>query len=235
MNKSSSELKSMAKGQLMGHYALPMGTFVLVEGITFFIYFILAIAFPNINYMSLILHLISITIVCLLSMVFSTGLSRLFLNMSRNKPAGVGDLLYGFSNHPDRIILASLLLGLIFIACYLPAFILMILGAVLNLLILLVFSIFFMIAGSVVAFILMISYSQVYFLYLDNPEKGVMELLRESRELMYGNKGRYFYINISFIGLVLLSVFTCYIGLLWLIPYFNMTQTFFYRDLINEL
>ncbi len=59
--------------------------------------------------------------------------------------------------------------------------------------------------------------------------------MRESQELMRGNKGRYFYLIISFFGLLLLSVFTCYIGLLWLAPYMEMTQLLFYRDLIGEL
>ena len=51
---------------------------------------------------------------------------------------------------------------------------------------------------------------------------------------MKGNKWRYFYINLSFIPLLLASMLTCYIGLLWLMPYMEATMAAFYLDLKGE-
>lgn len=84
-------------------------------------------------------------------------------------------------------------------------------------------------------FFLMLSYSQAVYLYIDDPHMKVMDALRESKEMMRGNKGRLFYLIISFIGLLLLSVLSCYIGLLWIAPYMNTTLTLFYMDLRGEL
>ncbi len=57
----------------------------------------------------------------------------------------------------------------------------------------------------------------------------MIQLMRESRQLMKRKRVRFFYLQISFFGLILLSLLTCYIGMLWLIPYMQMTSVLFYR------
>ena len=59
--------------------------------------------------------------------------------------------------------------------------------------------------------------------------------MKESIRLMKGNKGRSLYITLSFLPLAFLSVLTCYIGMIWLAPYMDMTMANFYRDIIGEL
>ena len=44
-----------------------------------------------------------------------------------------------------------------------------------------------------------------------------------------------FYLIMSFFGLLLLCVLSCYIGMLWIGPYMNTTLTLFYLDLRGEL
>ena len=53
--------------------------------------------------------------------------------------------------------------------------------------------------------------------------------------MMRGQKGRYFYVTISFFGVMALSVLTCGIGMLWVMPYMETTLAFFYRDLAGEV
>ena len=53
--------------------------------------------------------------------------------------------------------------------------------------------------------------------------------------MMRGNFWRYLLLKLSFVPLMLLSVFTFYIALLWILPYMTMTETMFYRDLKGEL
>lgn len=117
----------------------------------------------------------------------------------------------------------------------LPGGLFLVLGLLTKSVLLSVLAILAFLAGTVFAVILELSYSQVFYLYLDAPEKGVLQLMRESRALMKGNKGRYFYLQLSFIGLVLLSVLTCFIGMLWLVPYMEMTTILFYRNLTGEV
>lgn len=45
-----------------------------------------------------------------------------------------------------------------------------------------------------------IRYSQAFYILADDPRKGVMQCLEESKRMMYGNKSKYFSLMISFIG-----------------------------------
>jgi uncharacterized membrane protein len=48
---------------------------------------------------------------------------------------------------------------------------------------------------------------------------------------MLGNKAKSFRLGLSFIGWAILSIFTFGIGLLWLIPYMNVSVAKFYDDI----
>ncbi|WP_237179194.1 DUF975 family protein [Paenibacillus sp. MMS18-CY102] len=74
-------------------------------------------------------------------------------------------------------------------------------------------------------------YSQAYYILLDNPEIGALEAIRRSKEIMAGNKGRLFVLQLTFIGWHILSLITFYIGYLWLVPYMSTAYAHFYEDL----
>lgn len=234
MKKTSSELKCMAKGLLAGHYGLLIGAALLYGGGSLVITMVLELVFQS-DHSFNILYFICSLIVSLLSTIFTIGYEKMILEISRGREARLGDLLYGFSHQPDRIILLTILLSLVSLACILPGSLLLAAGAIMKLIPLTLVGILALLAGTVFLFILSFGYSMVFLLYLDNPEKGVIQLMRESRTLMKGNKGRYFYLQISFIGLMLLSILTCFIGLFWLVPYMEMTSVLFYRNLLNEV
>ena len=50
---------------------------------------------------------------------------------------------------------------------------------------------------------------------------------------MKGHKGRLFYIELSFLPLLLLGAVSL-IGLLWVIPYMQMTYAVFYFDIMKQ-
>lgn len=235
MKKSSSELKSLAKKLLSGHYGLLIGALLLLGGCEALISLILNLVFKADSTFSVVLYFLCTLIVGLLSGIFSVGYSKMLMDVSRGKDARLETLLFGFSHQPDRIILLSILLGLITFACILPGALLIGVGSALTILPLTLLGIFALIGGLVFAFVLDYCYSMIFFLYLDAPEKGVIQLMRESRAMMRGNKGRAFYLDISFIGLALLCVLTCFIGYFWLLPYMSMTTVLFYRNLIGEI
>ena len=79
-----------------------------------------------------------------------------------------------------------------------------------------------------------ISYSQVYFVKLDNPDMEVMDVLKKSKELMNGHKMDYFVLLLSFIGWLILGVFTLGILYLWLMPYMSVTEANFYNELVKN-
>ena len=79
-----------------------------------------------------------------------------------------------------------------------------------------------------------ISYSQVYFVKLDNPDMEVMDVLKKSKELMNGHKMDYFVLQLSFIGWVILGALTLGILYLWVIPYMSVTEANFYNELVKK-
>ncbi|NDL66592.1 DUF975 family protein [Anaerotalea alkaliphila] len=75
-----------------------------------------------------------------------------------------------------------------------------------------------------------IRYSQVYFILAENPDMDLQEVLERSKSMMEGFKGRYFLLQLSFFGWMLVCVFTLGIGFLFLGPYVAQTLTLFYRE-----
>lgn len=85
-----------------------------------------------------------------------------------------------------------------------------------------------------------IAYSQTYFIYKDISDSNIGSEMRftdyitESRILMNGHKGRYFMLQLSFIGWHILAWFSFGIGYLWLNPYIHATEAAFYKDLAKD-
>ena len=88
--------------------------------------------------------------------------------------------------------------------------------------------------GAIFSVILGIRYALVTYLLLDNPQMRVTDALKESGRLMQGHKGRYFGLTLSFLGWIILGIFTAFILYVWLLPYMEATFALFYMDMIGE-
>lgn len=78
------------------------------------------------------------------------------------------------------------------------------------------------------------SYSMTYYVLEDNPELSGDKAIEESMRMMSGHKWELFWLHLSFIGWLLLSILTLGIGILWLIPYMNTAQAAFYENLKSQ-
>lgn len=87
------------------------------------------------------------------------------------------------------------------------------------------------IASFVYLFITTLSYSLSYMIAVDNEAMEAKEVVEESKKLMTGNRSKLVLLQLSFIGWAILSIFTLYIGLLWLIPYIQVAIICFYEVL----
>jgi uncharacterized membrane protein len=76
-----------------------------------------------------------------------------------------------------------------------------------------------------------LAYAMTPYIINDNPGISATDALRMSREMMKGFKGKLFLMYLSFTGWVILSIFTCYIGFLWLGPYMQASIANFYENL----
>ncbi|RDU35737.1 hypothetical protein DRW41_16485 [Neobacillus piezotolerans] len=79
-----------------------------------------------------------------------------------------------------------------------------------------------------------LAYSQTYFILKDNPGIVLNDAITQSRKLMDGYKGKYFLLNLSFIGWGLLCLLTLGIGFIWLAPYITASLASFYQRLIEN-
>lgn len=234
IKESSSQLKSRARGTLLGRYGQPMGAFLLVDLVVLALESLISMVIPT-NTGGIILSYIAMLIVAIFSTLLQSGYSYILLNMARGKQYQLRDLIFPFQTMPDHVIILSLRLFLLAIAAMLPFLAGVILLLVMpEVLALRIVCVLLLILSMFLALKLSLDYSQIYLLYLDNPYLPGREIMQRSKELMKGNRIRYFYLLVSFIGMLLLGLISFGVGLLWIIPYMSMTEIEFYRDLINE-
>jgi uncharacterized membrane protein len=132
------------------------------------------------------------------------GVAFYFLKYARGQNSQIEDIFSGFRNFGNAFLLN--LLTFIFVALW---------------------SLLFIIPGIIAA----ISYSMSYYIMHDNPGMSSTEALRASKELMRGNKGKYFMFVLSFAGWFILGLATFGIGLLWVGAYYQTAKANFYQDL----
>lgn len=71
-------------------------------------------------------------------------------------------------------------------------------------------------------------YVLAYYIGYDEPNLSSGECVKKSENLMKGNRGNYFLLQLSFIGWAILAVLSLGIGMLWLIPYMSVATVCFY-------
>ena len=77
-------------------------------------------------------------------------------------------------------------------------------------------------------------YVVAYPIGYDNPELSSKDCVKKSEELMKGNRGNYFLLELSFIGWAILGTLTLCIGYLWLIPYMQVAMVCFYDRILSK-
>ena len=134
----------------------------------------------------------------LLGSALLVGFYYAFINGSITHQYSLEDLFFGFKEGlANRILLSILKTIFIFL-----------------------WSILFIIPGIVKTY----SYSLAEYISLQNKDLTWKECLDESRRLMDGHKMEMFVLDLSFIGWMILCVFTFGIGMLFLHPYMQATK-----------
>ena len=233
MNLPCKELKRIARDNLNGNYKIPMGAFLAATLIP------LAVELPFSMLQPLpvtIMFYVAEFLITLLSMVLSVGILQLHLSLARKKEMTLGMVFYGFKNHPDRYIIAGLLLIIATLISCIPV----ITGAVLFFVLdkspaAIAVLVILGIVSTILAVFVQMWYALALYLLLDHPQMKARESLKISRQIMKGNKGRLFYIYLSFIGLQILCLLSLGIGSLWVYPYQSQTLVIFYLDVVGEI
>lgn len=232
MYLSSAQLKDDAKNKLTGHYGLLIGTGLFVSFITFFTSIILFFLVPTTTFTGIIISECINFIISIFIGVFSVGTCLIYLKTAIGNDAGFIDLFYGFTQDIQRSLTVTLVLNAVSLipalAYTIPYQLYFLTGNDIYL-----YLIFPCLAVALVIFVpISLGLSQSYYLMLDFPSKSASEILALSFRVMKGHKARLFYIEISFIPLVLLGILSG-IGMLWITPYMRMTTTNFFFDIMK--
>lgn len=242
--RTSASLKRLAREALIGRYGVMAGASALMLAMNILSTLLPEQIFPGTSLFSQAGYYITTLVIALLVSLFGAGYSRLALEVSYERRPPLGDMLYAFYHHPDRFLLMYLVLAAIQIVLQIPVTILsrMYANAFLSdtmtideLLSYLSFVMMCSAVSTLVYTLVTLRFTMATYLLLDDDSLGGIQALKESSRMMKGHKGRYFYVNISFFGVLFLSVFTCGIGMLWTMPYMETTFVYFYRDLIGDV
>ena len=111
MNLPCKELKRIARDNLNGNYKIPMGAFLAATLIPLAVELPFSMLQKDAQPLPVtIMFYVAEFLITLLSMVLSVGILQLHLSLARKKEMTLGMVFYGFKNHPDRYIIAGLLL-----------------------------------------------------------------------------------------------------------------------------
>lgn len=237
--KSSAELKANAREHLLGHYGTVIGAYLLLTAIIGTASLAVGQIVNTATISGTIIYYAIMFLISLLTGLFSSGSAYLYLKIACGRPVSVGDLFYGFQLYPDKAITIQAWITLITYVTSLPQIILELKimpyidrpDKVMHLM--LPYSLALIFSG-VVSIVISLFYAQTFFLLHDFPQYTAKELLQKSRRLMVHHKGRLFYLYVSFLPLLLLSLLSFGLALLWVIPYMAATEAEFFLNLIRN-
>ena len=229
--KTSSQLKQIAKGIMLGKYRNAI-TLVLATNLILNTLSLMTITYSHTYIQQIIAFIISF-ILFLIETILKVGERSFYMNIACKQPYFFSDLFTGFKVHPDKTIITQLLIRLFSTLPLLPAIVLIIVSAFApNLVITFLLACFLLIIGGGLSWWIGLRFSQVYYLLLDFPDYSSWELLKSSWKLMKGNAGRLLYLQVSFLPITFAGILSFGVGLLFVRPYQQMTYSLFYLDLI---
>ncbi|WP_313075182.1 DUF975 family protein [Lacrimispora sp.] len=252
MKTTSKELKLRARKRLKGKYGICVGAGLIagaLMSVVFMIFLMVSVVLGvanetlfyggsefGVGFVLMQAAIIIFTVVISAVMaLFLPGMMKMYYNISTDQKYGLYDLLFALKNKPLKFLGLYFMIVLISIVLSIPYFIVLIVSIITDfipiMIVLLVLMYLLLLVGSLMC---SIYFSQSFFILMESTDKGVLQSMRESVELMRGNKGRFFYIILSFTGMILLGYGSFGIGFLWIFPYVHCTFTEFYLDIKAE-
>lgn len=231
---SSASLKSLAKGQMLGKYGTLIGAYAIHLSCILFAELWAGLLVDNTTPLGMLISYAVSFIISLIGGLFLYGESYIYLKIACNQKATIHDIFHGFSGPSDKIIKIQVILALAALIASLPNLLslavmenpenpyLMLLYVIILLIVMTAYVIFNM------------TFSQCYYLMLDFPHYTPKQILIASRKVMKGNRGRLFYIELSFLPLYLLGICSCFVSFLWILPYMQAVKANFYLDLMKK-
>ena len=140
---------------------------------------------------------------------FAFGLAKFSLALSRNQDVRVMQIFSGFHINLFLRQFKAYLFRILFIFLW---------------------TLLFIVPGIIAA----LSYSQMFYILAEDPTISASDAMKKSKKMMYGNKWKYFCLDMRFVGWILVCILTLGIGFLWVFPYLQVSSAKFYEDISKE-
>lgn len=245
MKTSYSQLKLWARRALLGNYSLAIGAELAMYGITmgvmmglelFLMIGAVVVVIAGESAMTaytVVMFVLIYGTIFGVEMMLTPGVLRMYMNLCTGQKAKVGDIFFAFKNHRGKFALITLAVAVIMIVIMAPMIVLL---AAVGMTgdaggFLVAFSVIYWIVLGVATVYVQLTFGMFYFIIIEDPDKGILQALSESRQMMRGNRCRYFGLGLSFLGILALAYMSLGIGMLWIVPYLICTNVFFYLDL----
>ncbi len=239
---SASEIRKQARANLQGKWSQVVVIALIYMAITF------AISFASnfIPFLSIALLIITVPL--------QYGLIYSFIKIYRNEEYSYGDLFTSAFNNFSMVwkVVGNQLLKLIVPIILVVVSIFILVGGIVftviasnttsdSSTIFMILAVIFLIVGYIayiasLIFLLVkeLLYVLSYYILHDNPNMTAKQIVEESERIMRGQRRKYFCLELSFIGWGLLAVLTFGIGLIFLLPYMQISIMAFYEDRIGK-
>ncbi len=226
---TNSEIKTISRVKMLGKYGTAIGAFLLMRSICFSLMNTCTF-FANPDGL---IYAVIVFILSLIEGIFVYGEQKIYMQLSCGYETRSFEVFSGFKSSADRAILATFFNNLILYGGVL-------LGAGAFYLPIKKTTVFYIAVSvwcviiAILCINLLLNYSLVMLVMHDYPEMKVVDAFKKSRELMKGRKMAFMWMFISFLPLHLLGVLTFLVGEIFIHPYYRMSVTEFYFDIVKQ-
>ena len=232
--RTNREIRSYARERLLGNMLIPcLVTFFFFSARNAFEMF-MQLGILGTDMFAFIFYIaLFITINSIWGLI-RFGISRYFLSFITTKKASPANIFAGFKGSTETIIGVSLILAIISLVFQLPYLIYTFFFSV-NTIHSFLLSLVLFIAGNLIVYLIEAYLAPIYFVICDNPGSRLPWIFVITFSLMNTkNFFKYIALQISFIPMYFLGLLSCFIGLLWVVPYAYTSYAYFYESLCEE-
>ena len=236
MKREIKELKRLARINMQGNYMELIRAFVFCDIIVSLVE--LPFLFTKDDALlstSNLTYYIAMILIEIASVVLTAGQFRLHLDMARTGKVHPAELFLPLKYHSNRFIFTQLILFGISALCMIP------MGGAIAIVMfvedikLYIVALLLALLTCILMAYVILTFDLVYFVMNDHEELSMMDALKYTKNLVTTHRKRYLYMQLSFLGMMLLVILSMGIAQFWVHPYMVQTITLFYLDIKGEL
>ena len=231
----SSDYKKQARLALNGHFGLiSLAAFLLL--ICWFLALLLISRFfgsASHSVFALVSAVAVALIVKLLLYLVRAGLTRVSLRIARQQKEVPADITYAFKDQPDRYLVAGVVFTVVELLYVLPEMFYLFYAGI-NSKFEGILLVVWALAGAIFLVWFRVTYGFAFACLIDDPSLGGLDAVKKSAALTKGRRKDLFILKVSFIGWIIPALFSSLFGLIWIMPYYEVTNIFFYLDLTRN-